>query len=143
MADTLGPARLTIRVVGVVEHGDHRGRTIGFPTANLYTEDEAALPADGVYAGFVRECSPAEHVLGASAISIGTNPTFGAHRRRLEAHILDFDADIYGRSIEVELLFWMRGMVTFAGVDELVARIHADVVEAGALTQGITPFIDD
>lgn len=114
-------------VTGVVEHGDHRGRALGFPTANLYLPEENQLPPDGVYGGLVRLVGKPSRLLGVAAISVGTNPTFGELRRRLEAHILDFDGDIYGEVLEVQICFFVRSMMTFASVDELLAAIHADV----------------
>lgn len=129
-----------IYVRGVVEHGDHRGRTLGFPTANLYTGDDQVLPPDGVYGGYVRQLGASPRLLGASAISVGTNPTFGAHARRLEAHIIDFDEDIYGETIEVEIGYRVRGMVTFANVDELITTMRDDVAQCRRRSATIVPF---
>lgn len=122
------------RLDGVVVRGDQRGRQLGFPTANLRSDPWAAVPADGVYAGRVVQLdewgrSLDTPPLGLSAISIGTNPTFDVHARRVEAHILDFDADIYGENIGVEFVDRLRGMVKFDGVDPLIAQMHADVAQ--------------
>ena len=120
------------RLDGIVERGDQRGRELGFPTANLRTEPWAAVPADGVYAGRVvaldewgRTVDGAP--LGAAAISVGTNPTFEVRQRRVEAYILDFSADIYGRTIGVEFVERLRGMEKYDSIDALVAQMHADV----------------
>ncbi len=131
-----------VRVRGTVAHGEHRGRTLGFPTANLYLHDESQLPSDGVYAGFVRDVDLGMSVLGPSAISIGTNPTFGAHERRLEAHILGLDADIYGHTIDVEIAYLIRGMARFTDVDQLIATIQNDVDRAAGFALRCTPFAE-
>src|SRR4051794_8786847 len=112
------------RVDGVVERGDQRGRTLGFPTANLRTEQWTAVPADGVYAGRVvrldewgRTVPGGE--LGIAAISVGTNPTFEVRQRRVEAYVLDFDGDLYGTTLGVEFIERLRGMERFDSVDSL------------------------
>jgi riboflavin kinase/FMN adenylyltransferase len=106
-------------VEGVVVHGDHRGRLLGFPTANLETPAGVLVPKLGIYAG---------RTLGhRSAISIGTNPTYGGTERRAEAHLLDFDGDLYGQRLVVELWQRLRDEAAFHSEGELVAAIHADV----------------
>jgi enoyl-CoA hydratase/carnithine racemase len=123
------------RIDGIVEHGDHRGRTLGFPTANLSFDRCATVPADGIYAGRavsldewwqVDESAP----LGAAAISVGTNPTFGRRQRRVEAHILDFDGDLYGRRVGIEFTKRLRGMIRFDDAAALVAQMKRDVEQA-------------
>jgi riboflavin kinase/FMN adenylyltransferase len=120
-------------VTGVVVEGDKRGRELGFPTANVPV-GQLAVPADGVYAGWLRvlpdadtSAEPGEPM--PTAISIGTNPTFaGVRDRRVEAYVLDrTDLDLYGRRVEVAFVGRIRGMVTFDGVDSLVATIRDDV----------------
>ncbi|MBV8256365.1 MAG: riboflavin biosynthesis protein RibF, partial [Actinobacteria bacterium] len=112
-------------VEGIVVRGDGRGRELGFPTANLDTPDGLLVPADGVYAG---------HVLGhRAAISIGTNPTYGGVEQRVEAHLLDFDGDLYGQRLVVELWELLRGQVRFSSQEELVDAIAADVEHARAV----------
>lgn len=124
------------RLDGIVEHGDHRGRELGFPTANLRPGPCAAVPADGIYAGRVvlldgpATALPAPGWLGLAAISVGTNPTFDGRERRVEAHILDFDGDLYGRRIGVEFTRRLRGMLRFDGVPALIEQMHLDVAEA-------------
>lgn len=120
------------RVDGVVERGDERGRGLGFPTANLRTDAWAAVPADGVYAGRVvmldewGRTRPGGQ-LGLAAVSVGTNPTFEVRQRRVEAYILDFDADLYGAALGVEFVERLRGMEKFESVDALIEQMHADV----------------
>jgi riboflavin kinase/FMN adenylyltransferase len=126
------------RVDGVVERGDQRGRELGFPTANLRTDTWAAVPADGVYAGRVWRLDEwgrtmADGPLATAAVSVGTNPTFQVRERRVEAYLLDFDADLYGQALGVEFVTRLRGMETFAGVEPLVAQMHDDVARTRAL----------
>jgi riboflavin kinase/FMN adenylyltransferase len=117
-----GAARLLGRPVeldGVVVAGDARGGTLGFPTANLAVAAELAVPAYGIYAGAA---------LGArAAVSIGTNPHYGGQERRVEAFLLDFDGDLYGRRLVVELWERLRDERAFASEKELVDAIAADV----------------
>jgi riboflavin kinase/FMN adenylyltransferase len=124
------------RVDGVVERGDRRGRVLGFPTANLRTDKYAAIPADGVYAGAVHRLDERGATLdriGTAAISIGTNPTFEGHERRVEAYVLDFDGDLYGEGLGVEFRQRLRGMERFDSVDALVAQMSADVARTREL----------
>jgi riboflavin kinase/FMN adenylyltransferase len=103
-------------------HGDHRGRLLGFPTANLQTPAGVLVPKLGIYAGAT---------LGhTAAISIGTNPTYGGTERRAEAHLLDFDADLYGQRLVVELWERLRDEVRFASEQDLVEAIAADCLRA-------------
>ena len=115
-------------VRGGVERGDQRGRTLGFPTANLAITDDAVL--DGVWAGWVERPRP-RHV---AAVSVGRRPTFyGRHGfRLLEAHLLDFDADIYDEVVDVWLVHRLRGQRRFAGVGDLTAQLAADVAATRA-----------
>lgn len=114
-------------VRGVVVEGDHRGRELGFPTANVPPAD-FAVPADGVYAGRLRVLEDGHEALPA-AISIGTNPTFAGERaRRVEAYVLDRDdLELYGRAVEISFVARLRGMVRFDSVDDLVETMADDV----------------
>jgi riboflavin kinase / FMN adenylyltransferase len=118
------------RVEGIVVRGDARGRTIGYPTANLATTPHAAIPADGVYAGHTVRGGRRYQ----AAISIGTNPTFEGRERRVEAHLLDFDEDIYGEYLAVEFTGRLRGMVRFDSVDELIDQMKKDVDQTRRMT---------
>jgi len=112
-------------VRGPVVRGDRRGHQIGFPTANLTPDPAVVCPADGVYAGWLtRLDEPGEPM--PAAISVGDNPTFGSYRR-VEAHVLDHDFDIYGVPVEIGFTKYLRGMVAYAGVDELIAQLRLDV----------------
>ncbi len=118
------------RVEGVVVRGDQRGREMGYPTANLETLPYTAIPADGVYAGWL---VIAEERLPA-AISVGTNPTFDGTERRVEAYALDrTDLDLYGVHVSVEFLEWLRGMEKFDSIDALLERMADDVKRAREL----------
>jgi riboflavin kinase / FMN adenylyltransferase len=114
-------------VRGVVVEGDRRGRDLGFPTANVPTDGMTAVPADGVYAGRLRRLDTGESF--PAAISVGTNPTFvpGAREITIEAYLLDFDGDLYGQRLRLEVLARLREERRFASADELVAQIHQDI----------------
>lgn len=118
-----------------VVHGAGRGgKALGYPTANMYFEDSVALPADGVYAGWFEVCDdlPIDGdmepgVKYPTAISLGTNPTFGDDRRSVESFVLDRNADLYGHTAIVYFVRRLRGMEKFSSVDELLAAIGRDV----------------
>ena len=129
------------RVEGLVVHGDHRGRELGYPTANLNLAAAsygapAAVPADGVYAGWViiNPHAPGLTRLPA-AISVGTNPTFtDSGDVRVEAHVLDRDdLSLYGQVIGVEFLHRLREQVSFDSADALVRQMADDVAQAREL----------
>jgi riboflavin kinase / FMN adenylyltransferase len=106
-------------VEGIVVRGDGRGRELGFPTANLDVPVGLLVPPDGVYSGWARERR--------AAVSIGTNPHFDGVERRVEAHLLDFDGDLYGQRLVVEIWRRIRGQRRFDSLEELVAAIGGDV----------------
>ena len=112
-------------VEGTIVRGDGRGRDLGFATANLDPPPRAALPGTGIYAGRAH-LPDGSH---AAAISVGYNPTFSDERQRvrIEAHLLDFDRDVYGRPLRLELIRRLRGEERFGSVDELVAQVHRDI----------------
>lgn len=119
------------RVDGVVVHGDHRGRELGFPTANLGGDIEGLIPADGVYAGWLTRLQLADEapdrVLPA-AISIGTNPTFDGTSRRVEGYVLDrSDLELYGERIAYEFVERLRPTLRFEGIDPLIEQMRRDV----------------
>jgi riboflavin kinase / FMN adenylyltransferase len=116
-------------VEGPVVRGDARGRGLGFPTANVAVEPGIAIPSDGVYAGYlVRESGKRS----AAAVSVGTNPTFDGETRRVEAYVIDegHELELYDEHVMVEFAERLRGMERFESVDELVAQMAADVVQA-------------
>ena len=104
---------------GIVVAGDQRGGTLGYPTANLALEPHLACPRYGIYAG-----AALEH---RAAVSIGTNPHYGGTERRIEPFLLDFEGDLYGKRLVVELWERLRDEATFATEEELVTQIGLDV----------------
>ena len=111
-------------VEGTVVAGDARGGTLGFPTANLRPDPLLLVPAFGIYAGASEE--------GRAAISIGTNPHYGGEERRIEAFLLDFEGDLYGRRLVLQLWRRLRDERVFESEDALVAQIAKDVEETRA-----------
>ncbi|MDQ1512260.1 MAG: riboflavin kinase / adenylyltransferase [Microbacteriaceae bacterium] len=120
-------------VRGVVVHGAHRGRALGYPTANLAQESDGMIPADGVYAGRL-----IDHGRGRAdypaAISVGSNPTFeGVPPRQVEAYVLDRTLDLYGHTVDVVFTNRIRGQVAYEGVEPLIAQMGMDVERVRAL----------
>ena len=109
---------------GTVVSGDQRGGTLGYPTANLATPPELLVPAYGIYAGAARGRR--------AAISIGVNPHYAGEERRIEPHLLDFEGDLYGQRLVVELWLRLRDERAFGSEAELVAQIAQDVEAARA-----------
>jgi len=129
------------RVSGEVVHGDHRGRELGYPTANLCRESGGLIPADGVYAGWlIRPTLPdrdLDHTLPA-AISIGTNPTFAGTQRRVEAYVLDrTDLELYGETVVFEFVARLRPTEKFDSVEDLLVQIADDVERCRTLLSSI------
>jgi riboflavin kinase/FMN adenylyltransferase len=122
------------RVDGVVVRGHRRGREMGYPTANVETPPFTAIPADGVYAGYLvtRDPRGASQDRFPAAISVGTNPTFQGSRRTVEAYVLDYDGDLYGEHVGVEFTQRLRPMTAFPDVDQLMAAMAKDVVDTRA-----------
>lgn len=125
-AEELG-SRFT--TTGVVMGGDRRGREIGFPTANFMPPARKVIPAIGIYAALA-------HVEGdvhEAAVNVGTRPTFGAGELLIEAFLLDFDADLYGKEITIEFVEYIRPELKFASVEDLVTRMNDDVERTRAI----------
>jgi len=116
-------------VTGTVIEGQKRGRTLGIPTANLQTKTDTdpgqLLPAPGIYAGRAKFANQS-HL---AAISVGDNPTFPGTPFSVEAHLLDFSADLYGQTITVEFNHWLRDMLPYAGPAPLVTQIQRDIAQ--------------
>ena len=108
-----------VEVEGIVVSGDARGGTLGFPTANLDVRPDLLVPANGIYAGAT--------IGHRAAVSIGTNPHYGGHERRVEAYLLDFSGDLYGQRLVVELWERLRDEQAFASEEELIEQIGRDV----------------
>lgn len=124
------------RVRGVVMVGDQRGHALGFPTANLPVGSRLAVPADGVYAGWLSlENEPGTKL--AAAISVGTNPTFDGVERRVETHVLDRDdLQLYGEEIAVDFVAQLRGQLKFNSVEKLITQMREDASQARELLAG-------
>jgi riboflavin kinase/FMN adenylyltransferase len=118
-------------VSGVVVHGDKRGRTIGFPTANIEVPNAMCLPADGVYSGIVQRADGSTFVC---AINLGRRPTFFEHADHslLEAHLLDFDGDLYGERVSVTFEHFLRSERKFEGLESIKTQLQLDVAAARA-----------
>lgn len=124
------------RFCGVVVQGDQRGRLLGYPTANVAVAPGMAVPADGVYAGWVTRLDiPSPR--WPAAISVGSNPTFDGVERRIEAYVLDRDdLELYGVEIAVEFYARIRGQIRFAGMEPLIEQMHRDVEDIRHLLVG-------
>jgi riboflavin kinase/FMN adenylyltransferase len=118
-------------VSGIVVHGDKRGRTIGFPTANIEVPNAMCLPADGVYSGIVQRADGSTYVC---AINLGRRPTFFEHADHslLEAHLLDFDGDLYGERVSVTFEHFLRSERKFEGLESIKTQLQLDVAAARA-----------
>ena len=115
---------------GEVVHGDHRGRLLGVPTANIVVTADRAAPADGVYAGWVRVLEGDSPRLPA-AISVGDNPQYAGKERRIEAHVIDRDdLDLYGQRIEVGFTHRLRDQEVFDSEEAFVEQMRADIAAA-------------
>lgn len=127
------------RYTGIVVMGDQRGRTLGFPTANLTVPEGHACPADGVYAGWLTCLESADAEPMPAAVSVGTNPTFNGAERRVETYVLDrTDLELYGCRIGVDFITRLRGQVKFDALDDLIVQMDADVAAAREVL-GATP----
>lgn len=116
----------TYTLTGTVVEDRRIGRTIGYPTANIYPDPTRALPADGVYISMAE----VDGELLPSVTNIGTNPTVGGRKRTVETNIFDFDREIYGHTLTVYFIRRLRGINTFAGLEELKAQIAKDSAQA-------------
>ncbi len=117
---------------GVVVQGDQRGRLLGFPTANVEVPNRVCLPADGVYAGWFERPNGDVHPC---AINLGRRPTFYEHADSslLEAHLIDFQGDLYGERAQVRFAHFLRSERKFDGIDALVSQLKSDVENAREL----------
>lgn len=116
-------------VTNQVIAGDKRGRELGFPTANLKPPNRKLVPGIGVYGCFVTLGEDRHQ----AAVNVGVRPTFGGGQLLIEAYILDFDAEIYGESLTVEFVSYLRPELKFEGIDALVSQMGKDVSEARAI----------
>lgn len=115
------------RVDGIVVRGDQRGKGLGYPTANVQASRRVAVPAKGIYAGSFHLADGRVHPC---VTNVGYNPTFGGQELRVEAHLLDFDEDLYGMEAGVDFQHRLRDELKFDSVDDLVAQIDDDAAQA-------------
>jgi len=122
------------RIRGIVSHGAGRGAGLGIPTANL-DEIDTLIPLDGVYAAraLVLDRDDGESGSWPAACNIGPNPTFGEQSRKVEAHLIGFDGDLYGRGIELDFLARLRPTRKFDGLDDLLTQIRQDIESAACV----------
>jgi riboflavin kinase/FMN adenylyltransferase len=118
---------------GVVVHGDHRGRELGFPTANLEVPERKLIPANGIYAVRVRLGNEWHD----GAASIGVRPTFGGGRRLVEIYLLDFSRWIYGEQLEVYFIERLRDELKFDTIESLLAQMRRDVDQTRQILAGL------
>ena len=123
------------RVTNTVIDGVGRGREIGFPTANLRPPERKVVPAIGVYAAYAR----AQGQIVPAAVNVGVRPTFGGGELLIEAHLIDFDANIYGQDVTVEFVEYLRPELKFDVVDELVTAIDNDVARTRTVLAAAPP----
>jgi riboflavin kinase/FMN adenylyltransferase len=129
-----------VTISGIVVHGDHRGRLLGVPTANLAPEAHKLLPADGVYAARIYIGDPliapdqSNNVYN-GVVNIGVRPTFDGQERHVEAVLFDIDIDLYDQRLTIEFIARLRGEQRFAGIDALKAQIAVDMQHARQLLQ--------
>jgi riboflavin kinase/FMN adenylyltransferase len=131
------------KVVGTVVHGAHRGRDLGYPTANLSQDALGLVPSDGVYAGWLTRLdldpTDVERTLPA-AISVGTNPTFDGTDRTVEAYVLDRDdLDLYDERVAVEFVEHIRPTLRFDSIEELLAAMAGDIEQCRRVLSSIVP----
>jgi len=125
------------RFQGEVVRGDQRGREMGFPTANVAVGPDMAVPADGVYAGWVTRLD-IDSPRWPAAISVGTNPTFDGVERRVEAYVLDRDdLELYGVEIAIDFYLRLRGQVKYEGMESLIKQMRHDVEDIRQLLQRV------
>jgi riboflavin kinase/FMN adenylyltransferase len=117
---------------GAVVRGDERGRTIGFPTANVEVDDRMRMPANGVYAGHAVVLGRDGHVFP-MVVNVGVRPTFGGGAVTVESYLLDTELDLYGEHLAVSFEHRLRDETNFASIDDLIAAIEADVAHARTL----------
>ena len=128
--DLDGPASMLGRrfaIAGTVIMGDQRGRTLGFPTANINPESgdySHVVPSNGIYAAWVTLADGSQHE---AAVSIGVRPTFGEGVRLVEAFLLDFDGDLYGQRLIIEFISRLRAELKFDSAESLIVQMHKDV----------------
>jgi len=130
-------------ISGVVQRGDERGRTIGFPTANIEVSNTLSIPAEGVYAAwYERDLGEGKTVILPAAVNIGRRPTFydNAPHALIEAHVIDqTDLDLYGETARLQFVERLRGEQKFSGIEELMEQLKRDIDQAREILNRLTP----
>lgn len=124
-------------VTGPVIHGDKRGATIGFPTANMAPPPRKVMPREGVYAAFAH----VRDIVSEAAVNVGRRPTFGGGEVVIEAYIMDFDSEIYGEQLTIEFVDYLREELDFSEVDDLIEQMGQDVAKSAELLESTAPNI--
>lgn len=127
IAQAIGCLGRPYRLAGTVVHGDGRGRSLGIPTANLALPPEQLVPASGIYACLAHTERAGTHP---AAVNIGTRPTFDGHDVIVEAHLIDFEADLYDQTLALGFFARLRDEVAFPSVDALMAQMQKDIAQA-------------
>jgi riboflavin kinase/FMN adenylyltransferase len=122
------------RLMGPVVHGDGRGGCLGVPTANLSLSPGRLVPADGIYACLAHTERRGTHP---AAVNVGTRPTFDGHGVTVEAHLIDFEADLYGQTMALDFVARLRDEVAFPDVDALMAQMQKDIAQARDVLGGV------
>ena len=120
------------RLSGQVVHGAERGRKLGFPTANL-AETTTLVPGEGVYAA----TTTIDGIEYGAAVNVGPNPTFGEAAKKVEVHILNFNGDLYGKSLNVDFHQKIRNVIRCTSVDELLAQLQKDLIEIQSIVGNV------
>lgn len=132
---SLMPTRFSL--TNLVVQGDERGKAIGFPTANLRPPERKVIPAIGVYAAFAHVGEETH----SAAVNVGVRPTFGGGDLLVEAYLVDFDGDLYGKPLTVEFVEYLRPELKFDKVDDLVERMQVDVARAIGVLSAVAPSV--
>jgi riboflavin kinase/FMN adenylyltransferase len=126
MTEATGLLGRPFQLLGQVVAGERRGRILGFPTANLFVSPRLLLPADGVYAAWAR----VGDALHRAMVNIGVRPTFGSGAHTVEAHLLDFEEEIYGREMRLDFMERLREEQRFGSVEALTEQLNQDLINA-------------
>jgi riboflavin kinase/FMN adenylyltransferase len=121
------------RLAGTVVSGDGRGRGLGIPTANLSLSPERLIPASGIYACRAHTEGAGTHP---AAVNVGTRPTFDGGAVTVEAHLIDFEADLYGQALALDFIARLRDEVAFSGAEALMAQMQKDIAQAWNILGG-------
>ncbi len=123
--------QLPVVITGIVIHGHDRGKDLGYPTANINPSPDIAMPKHGIYSG-TATIYDKKYL---ASISVGVAKMFGDTIPKIEAHILDFNEDIYGKTLELTLKYYLRDMIQFDTIDDLISQINQDINQTRLLNK--------